>query len=125
MKDPTNELIGTWISDKRKTLGKWHPYHTLKPKKKKRFASLFGKLKVRYTKKYLHTELDGTKERQPYTVVGSDEYSLVIKAHSDLAGREIILHLSFEEEKGQVYYWLCPGWPCSGGFSECFRKIKS
>ncbi len=119
MKKPSKELIGTWISDRRRTLKMWHPYHKAKPKRKKRFASMFGKLKVRYTKKYLHSDFDGTKKRQPYTVVLSDACCLVIKTSDDLTGSECLQHLYFEEEEGQVYYWL---W--LGRFSECFRKMK-
>jgi hypothetical protein len=65
-------LIGTWRSDRRRTLQTCHRYHCLFGVKKRRVGDLFGKLELRYTYKYVHHRLGDFEYRARYDVVAED-----------------------------------------------------
>lgn len=132
MRDLRKLLIGTWRSDRRRTLATFHRHHTLEGAKKRRFGSLFGKLVLRYTPTRLHFSLRGTDWTAKYHVVGADSESVVLRIHSDDLWRKAVpftvdivkqlsaprlQHIHFRRLHGEQYYWI----GC-GAFCEWFRR---
>ena len=133
MQNPRKLLVGTWKSDKRLTLECCHRYHRMTGAKKRRFASLFGKLVLRYTRSRLHHALRGTEWTAKYDVVAADSDSIVVRVHSDDLWRKALpitadivkqmakprlQHLQFRRRNGRQYYWI----GC-GMFCEWFRRL--
>jgi hypothetical protein len=125
-------LIGTWKSDKRRTLGNFHRYHTLNGAKKRTLGSIFGKLVLRYTPRRVHFSLCGTEWAAKYDVVAADSESVVLRIHSDDLWKkavpltaDILKQMSaprlqqvhFRSLNGHHYYWI----GC-GAFCEWFRR---
>ncbi len=116
-------LIGTWISDKQRTLEQF-PEHLTEAQKEK-LSSLFGKLRVTYTPTTYTTELDGRTETFPYTVLGVDKHSVVIRDDStpnpdlDLLERSTFYKIHFD---GPDSYWVTTQ---SGGLVEYFRRVSA
>jgi len=120
-------LIGTWVSDKRKTLKHWHQYHLWSLSRRRRFAGMFGKLRLEYATDYIFSWFDGGDRRtQPYTLVASDSHSVIIRLrkwtlddeYEDGHEEDVFQQLFFERSNGVDYYWH----PL-GANSECFRKV--
>jgi hypothetical protein len=114
-------LFGTWRSDKRKTLNTYKAYDSFPPAKKRRVAAIFGKLEVRYTRKYCYVTLNGETTRDRYDVIAEDADSIVIRSYSDEFRKKVdpilldlmedffaptLQHLHFESERGHDYYWI-------------------
>jgi|SRR5580704_7696488 hypothetical protein len=107
-------LLGTWRSDRRRTLQFYKPGPHSTPKGHQKLRSLFGKLIVRWTARRCHLEFDGTRfdgERwsQPYEVVAIDETSVIVRSDG------ILSQIHFEKD----YYWIAVG----GFLCEHFRRI--
>jgi hypothetical protein len=132
MQDLRKLLIGTWSSNKRRTLANFHRYHTLKGAKKRMLGSLFGKLVLRYTPSRVHFALRGTEWTAKYEVVAADSESIVLRLHSDNLWRQAVpgtadivkqmsaprfQHINFRRRGGHQYYWI----GC-GTFCEWFRR---
>ena len=126
-------LLGTWRSDKRRTLQSIHKYHCLTGAKKRIFSGLFGKLELRYSQKYVHVRLRGFEYRERYEVLAEDTDSIVIRLHSDELKMKIdslplkvcedffkprLQHITFRPQRGHPYYWIGLGLGC-----EWFRKV--
>lgn len=94
-------LIGTWRSDKERTVKHWHYAKELEPEKKERFENIFGKFSLHFTNTHIHTEFEGEKQVVPYTVVASDHSSVVIMWHEK--ERSSLQHIHFD---GEGYYVL-------------------
>lgn len=100
-------LIGIWISDKERTQEHF-PEHMTEPQKEK-LSGLFGKLRVAYTPTEYTTELDGQIETSPYTVLGLDKHSVVIRDDSDPNPNMEILEMSTFSKihfDGPDSYWV-------------------
>jgi hypothetical protein len=132
MRDLRRLLIGTWKSDKRRTLETCHRYHELAGAKRRRFGSLFGKLVLRFTASRLLFSLRGTEWAARYEVVAQDSDSLVLRVHSDnlwkkavpftadilkKLARPRLQHIHFSHRNGRQYYWIGCGIYC-----EWFRR---
>lgn len=132
MQDLRKLLIGTWRSDKRRTLAAFHRYHTLEGAEKRRVGSLFGKLVLRYTPERLHFSLRGTEWTAKYHVVAADSESVVLRIHSDDLWRKAVpftadivkqmsaprlQHIHFRRGNGYQNYWI----GC-GTFCEWFKR---
>jgi hypothetical protein len=91
-------LLGVWKSDRARTFRNYKPSPKATPSGTGRFKAIFGKLRVRWTRKYLTTEYEGVRLRTPYTVVATDELSVVI-----LLDNSQLRHITFE---GRDHYWL-------------------
>jgi hypothetical protein len=115
------KLLGTWKSDKRKTLKTYKPYDSFPLSKRRRVAAIFGKLELRFTPKFCFVTIGGETTRDRYDVIGEDADSIVLRTYSDefkkrvdpviLEGLEDFFaprlqHLHFETERGQDYYWI-------------------
>ena len=127
-------LLGTWRSDQRRTLKTCHHYHGLVGAKKRKFAALFGKLELRYTRRFVYHTLRDFKYRERYDVVAEDETSIVIRVHSDGIKKKLdkVLLADLEEfpqsklhqihfvlRRGHQFYWIG-----QGRFCEWFRKLE-
>ncbi len=116
-------LIGNWISDKERTLEHF-PEHLSDPQKEK-LSSLFGKLRVTYTPTEYTTELDGQIETFPYTVLGLDQHSVVIRDDSapnpdlDILEMSTFSKIHFD---GPDSYWVITE---IGGLTEYFRRVSA
>jgi hypothetical protein len=122
MQDLRKLLIGSWKSDKRKTLAACHSYHSLEGEKKRKFGALFGNLVLRYTPSRLHFLLRGTQWTAKYEVVATDAESIVLRIHSDDLWKQAcpltadivkemmasarLEHIHFRRLNGRQYYWV-------------------
>ncbi len=115
------KLLGTWVSDKRRTLNTYKAYHDYSLGKKRKVGSIFGKVQVRYTTKYCYVTLNGDTVRDPYDVIAEDGASIVIRTYNHQLKKladpllldlmedffePTIHHLHLESENGQDYYWI-------------------
>ncbi len=108
-------LLGTWQSDTRKTMRDIRNRRDIPEETQKRFKRLFGKLRLRYTRKRLYTEFHGDKSFQPYRVVAKNHYSVAIVTPGSCESDDQIYHIHFE---GKYYsIWL-------GKYREFFKKIE-
>lgn len=94
-----HRLLGTWRSDKERTLALWKYQKELAPDVRERFERIFGKFTLRFTATQIHTEFEDLKETVPYSVVARDSSSVVIAWHQE-KGRSL-QHIHFE---GEGYY---------------------
>ena len=133
MKNPRTLILGTWRSDKRRTLETCHRYHCLTGAKRRKFGSVFGRLVLRYTRNRLYYSQGGFEWKAKYEVIGQDAESLVLRIHSgDLWKKaepftadilkEIMMkprfeHINFRRRHGLLYYWIG-----GGSFCEWFRR---
>lgn len=111
-KKPTKldrRLLGTWRSDRRKTMSEWVWPRTMKLDRRKWFAGLFGHLHVHYMPQSFVWTLKEHRERVPYEVLASDEHSVAI-----LSGGQI-RQINFEGN----HYWIS-----LGRNREWFKRIK-
>ncbi|HEV8067803.1 MAG TPA: hypothetical protein VGP76_08695 [Planctomycetaceae bacterium] len=112
-------LLGTWRSDRRRTLQFYKPGPQSTHKGHGKFKSIFGKLIVRWTARRCYFEFDGTRfdgERwsEPYEVVATDETSVVVRT-AGVDGAPVLSQIHFEGD----YYWIA----VSGFLCEYFRRI--
>jgi hypothetical protein len=104
-------LLGLWKSDRARTFRNYKPGPKSTPRGTRRFKAIFGKLRVRWTRKYLTTEYEGVRLRTPYTVVATDELSVVVLMDG------VIRQIHFE---GPNHYWL----GVQGTLCEHFTRVK-
>lgn len=129
MEDPRKLLVGTWKSDKRRTLSTCHRYYRMEGPRKRKFASLFGRLVLRYTGSRVFFSLGDTSWTARYDVVASDSEGLVLRIHSDDLWKKAVpltadivkqmsaprlQHIQFS---GRDLYWI----GC-GSFCEWFQR---
>ena len=116
-------LIGDWISHKDRTREHF-PEHMTEPQKEQ-LSSLFGKLRVTYARTEYTTELDGQIETAPYTVLGLDKHSVVIRDDSapnpdlDILEMSTFSKIHFD---GLDSYWVFTE---IGGLTEYFRRVST
>jgi hypothetical protein len=106
-------LIGTWKSDKRRTVQDIAARRDIPPKNKKSRYRMFGKLTLRYTRTHFHSIFEELSEVRRYRVVAKNESSVVTLNLHPLAGKQIH-HIRFEGE----YHWIC-----LGKFREYFKRV--
>jgi len=108
-------LIGTWRSDRARTLRTFTPSPSISPESVRRFKALFGKLVIRWGRGVYRTDCDGFRSAEKYTVVASDASSVVIKARGPLGPDPELRQIFFDGD----YYWIALG----GGVCEYFRRV--
>jgi hypothetical protein len=108
MKEPArlfdHRLLGTWRSDKVRTLEEWVYASSTTPEQQERIASSFGKLVVRYTPARVFTEFEGDSTRCNYRVAAIDPDSVAIVCRTE--GIDEIRHIHFD---GESRYWVTAG----------------
>ena len=127
-----NRLYGTLRSDICITLRYIHCYHQLRGKKKRKLASIFGKLTVKYTPQFVHIRLQGEVRKERYTIVAEDRSSTIIRVSNDQLRKKMgpvwadcfddfkptLSQLKFDKIGKKTCYWVL-----AGRFCECFAKI--
>jgi hypothetical protein len=113
-------LIGNWISDKERTQ-EYLPAWMSEPDKKM-LLSVLRSLKVTYTPTEYTTELDGETETFPYTVLGRDEHSVVIRGES--APRNDLAPFNMKESTFSIIHFDSPDsyWVMTDELREFFRR---
>lgn len=111
-------LLGTWRSDRRRTMKDWVWPRYTRAERRKRFAAIFGHLMLRYTRQRIHSDLKGSKDSQPYRVLTGDTDSVTIQHGSAQLGDRVIQHIHFD---GDQYYWIALG----DRNREWFKRIKT
>jgi hypothetical protein len=109
-------LLGTWKSDRRRTLEHFKLKPTAKPRSVRFFKSMFGKMVIHWMPATYRFELDGSRLKGSYEIVAQDSESVVIRTWSDLHQEHVLRQIHFEEN----YYWMC----ASGSIIEYFRRIS-
>jgi hypothetical protein len=108
-------LLGTWRSDRTRTLKEWVWPRGLSQAKLRRARKIFGHLTIRYTPRRAYTEFKGTRSFRDYEVIAIDSSSVAILAFDVVRGERRIRHLHFEGD----CYWLA-----LGRNREWFRRVK-
>jgi hypothetical protein len=112
-------LLGTWQSDRRRTMKNWRWPRGASTQYRKRFAAIFGKLRIRYTRQKIYSELNGDLDSLSYEVIAADPESVAIRCKMGIADEcERITHIHFEGDK---YYWITIG----PNLVEWFKRINS
>jgi hypothetical protein len=107
-------LLGTWKSDRRRTIHEFVPRKGATPKAVRKFKSLFGKLTVRYGRCRMITEFGNVRTECEYEVLGSDSESVVIRFYDSVWNEDRICQIHFQEE----HYWI---WALC--MREFFKKV--
>src|ERR1017187_660 len=108
-------LIGTWRSDRRRTLKDWIWRPRASAAHRKRVAGIFGHLTIRFTRQKMHTEFRGQSSSHSYEVLGLDANSVAIMHWNSLFERQCIEHIHFD---GVGRYWIA-----IGRQREWFRRV--
>jgi hypothetical protein len=108
-------LIGTWRSDRTRTLRTYRPKPGAPSKAVRQFKGLFGKMVVQWGRGVFRSDLDGFRTVEKYTVVAADSTSVVVKMPGPLGPERQLQQIHFEGE----YYWVALG----GGLCEYFRRV--
>lgn len=106
-------LLATWRSNKERTLKYWRYEKELDEEKRARFEKIFGKFTLRFTETHVHTEFEGETDVVPYTLVASDDSSVVIRWNEP--GNPKLQQLIFDETGYHVL---------SGNSIEFFDRVK-
>jgi hypothetical protein len=113
-------LLGTWLSDRRRTLKELRYRPGLKRKHREYLHASFGFLRVRYTRRQIHGVLKDYRFKRPYEVLGRDEGSVAIrtfyKIPGETTGEWIIYHIHFRDNH---HYWVSYGY-----IREWFKKVN-
>jgi len=83
-------------------------------RKARLFASIFGKLKIRFTKERAYSEFRGDREVTKYRVLASDGDSVAVLYRVEALGKPRIQHIHFEGSR----YWIS-----IGPHREFFRRV--
>lgn len=109
-----NRLIGTWISDRRRTFQNYKPKRGFDPKKLRKLKSLFGKFIIRWGRRKYYTQLGNYRDTSSYEVVDRDTHSVVIRCWCDIFKEYTLRQIQFEDD----CYFIALG----GGLCEYFRR---
>lgn len=107
-------LLGTWKSDKERTVRDWVYPKRLATQKRKRIEDIFGKLTLRFTRSRIHVTYDEDSWTHDYRILAADNYSVVIEV--DYAEDAELEHWRFDSD-GCMYKSV------SGQNTEYFSKM--
>jgi hypothetical protein len=108
-------LLGTWRSDRRRTVAEWRFFKPVSPKNKRMFLAIFGKLELTYSRKYIRGIFDDYRFRQPYEVLASDSNSVAIHYFDQDIKEWCVRLICFD---GKDRFWI----PL-GGNREWFKRV--
>lgn len=89
-------FFGTWRSDKEKTVENWCYNKPIVDAAREKFESIFGKLRWRITEARVYSEFEDQKSSYAYTVLASNERSVVVSHRSD--GEPELKQYFFEDQ---------------------------
>lgn len=110
-----SRLIGTWISDRRRTFRNYKPKRGVEPKNLRKLKSLFGKFIIRWGRGKYYTQLGSYRDTFNYEVLGRDTDSVVIRYWCDIYEEYTLRQIHFE---GDCYFVAL-----GGGLCEYFRRV--
>jgi len=131
-------LLGTWKSDKRRTIRDWTWSKWTSRKKRKMVESLFGKVRLTFTRTRAFSDIpdQGWRSSRRYVVLGVDDESVAIMEFGeprienehkywaervaivkDYDSKPAITHIHFDEN----HFWFSFG---NGKHREFFRKTR-
>ncbi len=91
-------LLGTWRSDKARTLAHWRHEKELSAAAREHFASLFGKLTLHYSASHITSIFEDCQDSHPYRVLAQDATSVVIQSYHPLLQRDTLQQIFFEAD---------------------------
>jgi len=97
-------LIGTWRSDKTRTLESWPRSSGTEKSISPSLEDCFGKLAVKYTKKLCHTSFEGNNTRGRYRAVWENDTSVFVVFENP--SRETGMLITFD---GPNVFWVHSG----------------
>ncbi len=112
-------LLGTWVSDRRRTLLDLEARRDVPAKRKKGLRAFFGRLRLRITRTRCYSTLDGATDSHPCRVVPKNSDGVVVVGRSLpdwFTKEEQIQHINFVNPD---LYWVC-----LGSFREYFRRVS-
>ena len=118
-------LIGTWISNRERTVTNLEEQWGLSNERQANLGKLLGKLKVTYNARICTSDMNGFVETIPYTVLAKDTNSVVIRDDSSpnpimaSLGTSKFSTIHFE---GNDAYWIMSE---IGGFREYFSRVPT
>ena len=107
-------LLGTWRSDGERTAAELNARIDIDSDRKARLSALFGKLDLRYTRRYCYSTLDGRTERIRCRVVARDAESAAVITYGSFGPTVHQIHFDGDA------YWITLG---SSNIREFFRRI--
>jgi hypothetical protein len=111
-------LLGSWRSDRRRTVAEWRFRKRLAPKRRRWFLGVFGKLRVTYTRTRIRSVFDDSRFTQRYKVLAADSDTVAIYFEDmKVTGQWRIQHIHFE---GCDRYWIA-----LGSNREWFKRDRS
>jgi len=115
---PDRRLLGTWRSDRRRTLRELRFPRHVPRKRQQPLRDIFGKLRLTYTRSRVRYVLDDWRAFRPYEVLASDSISVAIRYHDELTGEWLIQHIHFDPKDADGY------WVSIGFGREWFRRVR-
>lgn len=129
------QIRGTWKSHRKRTLDGFAPYLQQTDLRKKRLiSSMFGKLTLNWTKKYIYSSFEGSAkvgckatEKSRYAVIDESEDTLVIKIEDKLPDLFNVfdgvsyLVIQFKETRYHTYY---SAYDSRWHYVEWFQKVQ-
>lgn len=109
-------LLGTWQSDRRRTLKELRFWPGLKRKHREYLRASFGHLRLKYTRRQIQWVLKDFKCSQPYEVLASDSNSVAIRTYFEICDEWIITHIHFHDDR---HYWISLGY-----IREWFKRVE-
>jgi hypothetical protein len=122
-KPTDSRLIGTWLSDRLKTIENLDNQWQLSEERRDNLSKLLGKLKITFDLNTMTTEMDGMMETLPYTILDKDAFSIVIRDDAPPNPETSILETSkfaIIHFDGNDAYWVMSE---LGGFPEYFKRM--
>ena len=113
-----DRLIGTWISDKEKTLCVMEKSRNLTEKQKKWFEQNLGKLRFKYTKDNVTIWFGDEPTTEKLKIVAKDRDSIVLIGKDPIDEEAKLVMITFEDNDN---YWV---YSDLGNYVEYFKRIK-
>jgi hypothetical protein len=110
-------LLGSWKSDRRRTVSEWRFKKRLSPQRKRKFLAIFGRLALTYTRTRIRGVLRRYRFIQSYKLLAADSDTVAIIYHdSQLTSEWRIQHIHFQ---GTDRFWIA-----LGPNREWFKRVK-
>ena len=109
-------LLGTWRSDRKRTMRSWVFPKPLSERHRKRFAHVFGKATWRFTRLFCYGQYEELQWKGPYRILWADPSSAVVVFEQE--DGENCHHLFFDGD----HFYFCAS---RNGNVEFFKKVAA
>ncbi len=113
-----DRLIGTWISDKEKTLCVMEKSRNLTEKQRNWFEQNLGKLRIKYTKDNVTIWFDDEPMTEKLKIIATDSDSVVLLGNDPFDEEAKLVMVTFEDNDN---YWV---YSDLGNYVEYFKRIN-